>query len=122
MKRTPQNVLPPIVEIKLSSHLAWIKQTVEPGAKYYRMGECFIILGQAPMGWHMSISKPDRYPDWDEVAGAWYGLLDNIPGGLILPPKEAYVNISNFCFHVWQIEYTEDQPFKLSKQILIARS
>lgn len=83
-----------------------------PGTKVFRMGKCLIFLSpptkrkNSPDGWHVSVSCPDRYPTWDELAKAWYEL---VPGAetrmavMLLPPKENYINIHNFCFQVHEL-------------------
>ena len=78
---------------------------LQPGSKYYKMGRCKIILSPPfrGHGWHMSISRDDHYPSWDEVAHAWYSLVsdaDERTGLMILPPHDQYIDIHNFCFQV----------------------
>lgn len=54
--------------------------------------------------WHMSISRTDRYPVWDEIRDARYDLLpDEITMGMLLPPKSEYVNLHPNCFHLHEI-------------------
>lgn len=82
---------------------------LEPGTRVYRMGKVKIFVSPptAYAGWHVSISHPDRYPTWDEVAAAWYGLVpdaDRRTGAMLLPPKAEYINIHNFCFQVLEQE------------------
>lgn len=73
--------------------------------RVYKYGSCRVIVGQEPIGWHLSISHHRRLPTWEEVREARYQF---VPGDLtmamILPPKEQYVNIHNFCFHLYEIE------------------
>lgn len=78
---------------------------LEPGTRQFKMGKVTILLSPPleSVGWHMSISHPDRYPTWDEVAKAWYELVpdsDNRVGKMILPKREDYINIHNFCFQI----------------------
>ncbi len=78
---------------------------LQSGTRYFRMGKAKIMLSPPTehMGWHMSISRDDRYPDWDEVVGAWYGLVpdaNNREGVMHLPPLADYVNVHEFCFQV----------------------
>lgn len=80
---------------------------MQQGTKQYKMGRVFILVSppviEMGMGWHMSISHPERYPTWDEVAAAWYQLIpdaDNRVGVMILPKREDYISIHNFCFQV----------------------
>lgn len=76
----------------------------------YRLGACRIILAREPLGprgelrWHLSISHPDRYPDWDEIAEARYQLVPNeAMMVMVLPPAEQYVNICDTCFHLHEV-------------------
>jgi hypothetical protein len=55
--------------------------------------------------WHLSISTPYRYPTWDEIKQARYDFLpDEITIAMILPPKSEYVNVHNYCFHLYEID------------------
>lgn len=59
---------------------------------------------------HLSLSRDDRYPGWDEMKRFVYscGLFDpNKPVYMILPAKnkpQEYVNTNKNCFHWWQEE------------------
>lgn len=77
-----------------------------PYCKAYKFGPCRILVGQEPnIGWHMSISVSKRLPTWQEVHDARYALVPNdVTMVMILPPKEQYVNLHEFCFHLHQIE------------------
>jgi len=87
----------------------------------YRSGSgCGVIVGlepvkAAPPGiwlppaerelWHLSISHPDRYPTWDEIADVRYRLVpDDVTMAMLLPPSGEYVNAHERCFHLWQID------------------
>jgi hypothetical protein len=55
--------------------------------------------------WHLSVSHPDRYPTWDEMADVRYELVpDEVTMALLLPPRAEYVNAHEHCFHLWQID------------------
>jgi hypothetical protein len=86
---------------------------------YRSASGCGIIVGieparAAPVGiwvpaelelWHLSISHPERYPTWDEIADARYELVpDEVTMALLLPPRGEYVNAHPNCFHLWQID------------------
>jgi len=73
----------------------------------FQCGPVYVIIGlEGPENdrrWHMSISRQDRYPSWDEIADARYDLLPNaLSMAMFLPPREKYVNCMNFCFHLWE--------------------
>lgn len=54
--------------------------------------------------WHLSISHASRYPTWDEIKAARYGLIpDEAWMVQVLPPKGAYLNQHPNCFHLWEV-------------------
>jgi len=87
---------------------------------YHSSSGCGIIVGLEPAWagppgvwlpegaadlWHLSISHPDRYPTWDELADARYELVpDQVTMAMLLPPKADYLNVHPHCFHLWQID------------------
>jgi hypothetical protein len=61
-------------------------------------------FGNGSKLWHLSISRTDRYPGWDEIKDARYTLLPlGFTFALLLPPPNEYVNVHPNCFHLWQI-------------------
>lgn len=85
-----------------------VTERLEPGSRSFKMGRCHIIASPPfeGAGWHVSISRPDRYPSWDEIAKAWYELVpesEKRTGVLFLPPKSEYINVHNFCFHIHEV-------------------
>lgn len=55
--------------------------------------------------WHLSIAHPTRLPRWGEIYDARYRFMPHeIRVYMALPPLEDYVNVHQFCFHLWQIE------------------
>lgn len=78
----------------------------EKGVKHFKMGRCHIMVSPPQgehYGWHLSISCPDRYPTWDEIAKARYELLDDsLLMVMMLPDPADYVNIHNYCLHLWE--------------------
>jgi hypothetical protein len=66
--------------------------------EHYMVGECNIIQTDKR---HFTISHPERYPTWDEIAAARYALLPSLRDCvLLLPPHDEYVNVHENCFHV----------------------
>ena len=56
---------------------------------------------------HLSISHKYRDPTWDEIKTIRYKMLNaKKTYGILLPPKEQYVNIDQHCFHLWEIKNT----------------
>lgn len=73
------------------------------GARLYMMRGCRIIVSREPQGWHLSISRGDREPSWQEIATARYRLLPDVPEmAMFLPPLDEYVNIHPRCFHLYE--------------------
>ena len=76
------------------------------------MGGCSILLAREPAGvegeklYHLSISRRDRHPTWDEIKTARYRLLpDDRCFGMLLPPSQYYINLpdQDHVFHLWEI-------------------
>lgn len=56
---------------------------------------------------HVSLSRRDRLPNWDEmrvVKEAFFG--DDIDAMMVMPKKIDYVNVAEYCFHIWQTPTT----------------
>lgn len=71
----------------------------------FRFHGCKVLVSREFGKWHMSISRPDRYPDWDDIRDARYALLpDTITMAMLLPKKSEYVNIHQNCFHLHEID------------------
>ena len=76
-----------------------------PNCRAYAWGDVRVIVGQEPrVGWHLSISTPYRNPTWEEIRAARYSFIpDDVTAAMVLPPRAEYVNIHEFCFHLYQI-------------------
>lgn len=80
------------------------------------MGGCLIIVSRQRAGWHLSISRPNRLPTWEEVRDARYALVpDAATMVLLLPPQAEYVNAHNYCLQMYEIpaEYIEQHQDRL---------
>ncbi len=100
-------------EVPISQEVA---QLLEPGSRAFRMGPCQIIVSKQRAGWHLSVSRPDRLPTWEEVRDARYELVpDEATMALLLPPKSEYVNVYNFCLQMYEIpnEYIAEHQDRL---------
>jgi len=87
--------------------------TMQAGLEVYEMGGCQIFVIREPAGkngrllWHLSISRKNRHPSWDDIKAARYRLLPlDITVAVLLPPPDEYVNVpeQDHVFHVWEIE------------------
>lgn len=81
---------------------------LQPETIKYKMGVCNILLSPpcGNLGWHMSISTGYRDPTWKEIRDAWYSLVPNADkrnGAMFFPPKDEYVNIHKYCFHIHEV-------------------
>ena len=86
-----------------------------------------MIEERAETGWHLSISAPNRYPTWDEIAAARYQLLsDDLYFVMGLPQSKDYVNLQTphtarggNVFHLWQvISYSDHRRIVVDDLIL----
>jgi hypothetical protein len=85
-------------------------------AERYVMGECLLMLAREPLDgryiWHLSISHPSRYPTWDEIKTARYGMpgLAEVSMAQILGPvgDGEWVNLHENCFHLYEIGAGDD--------------
>lgn len=51
---------------------------------------------------HISVSLKDRYPSWEELKAARYQFFDDEREVIqVFPPKSAYLNLHDNCFHLW---------------------
>jgi len=72
--------------------------------KVFSEGSLKIIISEDAGRLHLSVSHPLRYPTWDEIKEIRYKYLPNEKTfGILLPPKEEYVNVHPNCFHLWEI-------------------
>lgn len=91
------------IEIARPPMPAAVVAAIHESTRYFRSSHCSVMLSQDPL-WHISISHPHRYPNWDEIKTARYQLVpDEITMAMILPPKAQYVNVHPNCFHLHEI-------------------
>lgn len=76
------------------------------GAREYESSSgCHAIVSAHPEeGLHISVSAPDRYPSWDELASA----RDKFGGPdrrmmMLFPPRSEYVNVHQTTLHLWEV-------------------
>jgi hypothetical protein len=68
------------------------------GSKHYKVGGADVLQTDKR---HLSISRPDRDPTWDEIASARYALLPKAKDCvMVLPPEWHYANLHKHCFHI----------------------
>lgn len=81
-------------------------------AEVYMKGGCQVLVSREDHGgklrWHLSISRVNRYPHWEEIKDARYSLLPpELTFAQILPRPQDYTNIHKYCFHLWEIDDAE---------------
>ena len=84
----------------------WVEfQSPLPYNRAFAWGYCRVFVGEEPtIGWHLSISCPNRYPTLDEIKAARYDLLPlDVTMAMLLPPPDEYVNFHANCFHLHQL-------------------
>jgi hypothetical protein len=102
-----------LVEVEIP---AQVRVMLEPGSKAYRMGGCHIICSQQKAGWHLTISRLDKLPSWEEVRDVRYQLIpDEATMAMLLPPRTEYVNVHPFCLQLYEIpgEYITEHQDRL---------
>ena len=52
---------------------------------------------------HISVSRHDRYPSWEEILEVKEQLFGDIDVAMIMPKKKDYVNAHPNCFHLWEM-------------------
>jgi hypothetical protein len=94
---------PQIVEL-------WAEQYpgVEPPT-LYRRGMLQALVGREPVDpdgvdvrWHISISRPDRLPSWDDVVSAAHDLRPGVVFVIGVPPRSWWVNIHRYTLHLYE--------------------
>lgn len=117
MKRTALTAVPlPVRRRDLESQA---RRLLGPTVRAYVMGDCRILITtDEPAGWHLSISCENRYPTWDEIAAARYALgPKDLNVVMHLPPESEYVNVQEYCFHLY-VEQPLGRPRRISSHCL----
>jgi hypothetical protein len=68
-------------------------------------GKQFACMASDGMGWeHVSVSRPDRCPTWEEMCVIKSRFWDSEEDCVIQyhPPKSEYVNNHPYCLHLWR--------------------
>ncbi len=99
MDRTVRKELPPL-QLR-DANVSRSLPLVESDCKEYYAGGCKILASKG----HISISRKDRYPTWDEIIQ----IKERLAGTetewvMIMPPSSEYVNLHPNCFHVYSME------------------
>lgn len=76
----------------------------------FKWGDLVVVVCKEPikqdgsMGYHLSISHANRLPTYEELKEARYKFLpDDLYMAQIFPPKKDFVNLHQFCLHLYEI-------------------
>jgi hypothetical protein len=108
----------PVRDLSLSADEAVAALTMlgALAAERWLLGECSVMCAREPVAggwrWHVSIAHPSRYPSWDEIKTAIYGIPTiELPAGrtfaqlLGAPVREGeWVNAHENCFHLYEVD------------------
>lgn len=73
---------------------------------------CNLMITKDAGLYHLSISRKDRLPSYNELKSARYQFLPDVPYMVqIFPPQEDFVNVHSFCLHLWEPK----EPFVYSE-------
>lgn len=63
----------------------------------------FVVVSNGN-GWdHVSVSRPDRCPTWDEMQWVRDKFFDDSDTVLqFSPPKDKHINVHPYCLHLWR--------------------
>ena len=65
---------------------------------------CTAFAGQELGRWHVSVSHPRRVPSWDEMRTAREAMTsDAVTMAILMPPSAQYVNVHDYCLHLWGV-------------------
>lgn len=66
--------------------------------------QAVMVIASDGMGWeHVSVSRRDRCPTWDEMCQVKAMFWDEDDCVIQFhPPKRDYVNIHPYCLHMWR--------------------
>lgn len=69
----------------------------------FRVGRMFVIASWAE-GWdHVSVSRPDRCPTWDEMEGIKRIFFRPEETAMQLHvPESQHINMHPYCLHLWR--------------------
>ena len=97
-----------MIRTPIQKDIEWERvDTIVPGAKSYVShpdGALRCIVGKEGGKWHLSMSHPDRYPTWDELADARYRFVpDRAHMAMLAPPRAEFVNAHAMTLHLWEV-------------------
>jgi len=71
----------------------------------FKMGRCTVMVSIDAGRWHLSISTPTAQPSYKEMKQARYRFIpDKVVMAQLFPSKDDFVNLHEFCHHLFEIE------------------
>jgi hypothetical protein len=52
--------------------------------------------------WHISISRPDRLPSWDDCVAAAHELRPGVCFSIGIPPRSWWINVHPYVLHLFE--------------------
>jgi hypothetical protein len=69
----------------------------------FKFRGCQVCISKDAGLWHISISRKDRLPSYEELKDVRYQYLPDVPYMVqIFPSQEDFVNLHNYCLHLWE--------------------
>lgn len=69
----------------------------------FKLNGCNVIVSKDAGLWHLSISRKNRLPSYDDLKEARYRFMPDIEYVVqIFPPKKDFVNLHEYCLHLWE--------------------
>jgi hypothetical protein len=80
-----------------------------PSPRMLEKGALRALLGREPVDtnaddwrWHVSMSRPDRVPNWDELVSAAHELRPGVVFVIGVPPRSWWLNVHPHTLHLWE--------------------
>lgn len=96
----------------------WVKNGLTQNTSVFGWGSLRIIKTVEQVGddtWeHLSVSCRNRYPSWDELLAVRYEFFLNDHQVIqIFPPKDLYISLHKFAFHLWHCQTNDVLPLEV---------
>lgn len=60
-------------------------------------------IAEGDMRWHISVSRLDRVPKWDELVQAAHDLRPGVVFVVPMPPRSWWINVHPNALHLWEV-------------------
>ena len=110
----PLTEVAPPFQVQVPERLKITMPLLQKGTEVWGMGKVigglpevriFLSRPTADTKWHLTISRANRYPHWDEITKARYSLIpDEIIMAMLLPPAKNYISLHDFVFQLVEVK------------------